>query len=179
MGRGAIIRPGARLNRERGGRIEIGARSVIHPGAMLLSYGGLIRIGEHCSVNPYCVLYGHGGLIIGNHVRIAAHCVIIPANHSIALDGGLISRQPETRRGIRIGNDVWLGAGVRVLDGADIADGCVVAAGAIVRGSLAANAIYAGVPAKLVRMRKSAKEEAKDLANVVSLADRSATVAAP
>jgi acetyltransferase-like isoleucine patch superfamily enzyme len=100
------------------------------------------------------VLYGHGGLFIGDNVRIAAHTVIIPANHGMALDGVPMADQPLSRRGIRIGDDVWIGAGARILDGAEIEDGCVIAAGAVVRGRLAANGIYAGVPARLVRMRE-------------------------
>src|SRR5882724_8499943 len=84
VGRNTIIMPGARVSREHGGSITIGDRSQINPGAMVLSYGGRIRIGENTSVNPYSILYGHGGLDIGNDVRIAAHCVIIPANHGIA-----------------------------------------------------------------------------------------------
>lgn len=154
IGRRAIIMPGAKVSRELGGSIRIGERSVIHPGAMLLSYGGFIRLGANCSVNPYSVLYGHGGLVIGDNVRIAAHCVIVPANHGIALDGGPIASQPLSKRGIRIGNNVWLGAGVRVLDGAVIGDGCVVAAGAVVRGELHPCGIYGGVPARLLGWRK-------------------------
>jgi acetyltransferase-like isoleucine patch superfamily enzyme len=153
VGPRAIVMPGAVLKDDKGGSLEIGAGSVIHRGAMLLPYGGFIRIGRRCSVNPYCVLYGHGGLFIGDHVRIAAHCVIVPANHGIALDAGPIAEQPLTKKGIRIGDDVWIGAGARILDGADIGDGCVVAAGAVVRGRLEPNGIYAGVPARLLRMR--------------------------
>lgn len=154
VGHGAIIMPGARVSRELGGSVRIGERSTIHPGAMLLSYGGFIRLGVNCSVNPYSVLYGHGGLMIGDNVRIAAHCVVIPANHGTALDEGPIAGQPISKRGIRIGDDVWLGAGVRVLDGAVIGDGCVVAAGAVVRGELQSRGIYGGVPARLLGWRK-------------------------
>jgi acetyltransferase-like isoleucine patch superfamily enzyme len=156
IGPHVIVMPGAVLKDDKGGSLTIGAGSVIHRGAMLLPYGGFIRIGRRCSVNPYCVLYGHGGLFVGDNVRIAAHCVIVPANHGIALDGGLIADQPLSKRGIRIGDNVWIGAGVRILDGADIGEGCVVAAGSVVRGRLEPNGIYAGVPAKLVRMRTPA-----------------------
>jgi len=155
VGPRAIIMPGAVLKDDRGGSLTIGEASVIHRGAMLLPYGGFIRIGRFCRVNPYSVLYGHGGLFIGDHVRIAAHTVIVPANHGIALDAGLIADQPLTRKGIRIGDNVWIGAGVRILDGADIGEGCVIGAGAVVRGRLDPNGIYAGVPARLVRMRAS------------------------
>jgi acetyltransferase-like isoleucine patch superfamily enzyme len=179
VGRGAIVMPGARIDREYGGTIDIGARSVIHSGAMLLSYGGFITLGERCSVNPYSVLYGHGGLAIGNDVRIAAPCVIIPANHGIALDGGPISRQPMSKRGIRIGDDVWLGAGVRILDGAAIGAGCVVAAGAVVRGELEPAGIYGGVPARLLGWRKPAAFHLKSIINVRNRAEGPETVAAP
>jgi acetyltransferase-like isoleucine patch superfamily enzyme len=175
VGPGTIIMPGAKVSRELGGSIRIGARSTIHPGAMLLSYGGFIRLGTRCSVNPYSVLYGHGGLSIGDNVRIAAHCVIIPANHGTALDGGPITDQPVSKRGIHIGNDVWLGAGVRVLDGAVIGDGCVVAAGAVVRGELQSCGIYGGVPARLLGWRKS---DAAYLKGILHGADRAETAEA-
>jgi acetyltransferase-like isoleucine patch superfamily enzyme len=152
-GADAIVMRGAVLDREYGGEIDIGPGTVIHRGAMLIPLGGHIRLGYRCRVNPYSILYGHGGLSIGDYVRIAAHCVIVPANHGTALDEGPIAEQPLSKCGIRIGNDVWLGAGVRVLDGAVIGDGCVVAAGAVVRGELAPYGIYAGVPARRVRWR--------------------------
>jgi acetyltransferase-like isoleucine patch superfamily enzyme len=176
--RGVVIMPGARVSRERGGTIRIGARSTIHPGAMLLSYGGFIRLGTRCSVNPYSVLYGHGGLSIGDNVRIAAHCVIIPANHGTALDGGPIADQPMSRRGIHIGSDVWLGAGVRVLDGAVINDGCVVAAGAVVRGELESCGIYGGVPARLLGWRKPNATYLKDIMHGADRAKIAEAVAA-
>lgn len=177
-GSNAIVMRGAVLNREHGGAISLGPGTVVHRGAMLLPYGGFIRLGKRCRVNPYSVLYGHGGLTVGDYVRIAAHCVIVPSNHGIALDGGLIADQPLTKRGVRIGNDVWLGAGVRVLDGAVIGDGCVVAAGAVVRGELGPNGIYAGVPARLVRMREPTTTYLKDHRHDLDSAEIAATVAA-
>lgn len=152
IGSGCRIDRGATVRRISGGRIILGDRVHVHSGAMLLSYGGDIRIGERSSVNPYSILYGHGGLTIGRCVRIAAHCVIIPSNHGIKL-GALIHEQPETRLGIHIEDDVWLGAGARILDGTVIRMGAVVAAGAVARGELQRNGIYGGVPAKLIRER--------------------------
>jgi acetyltransferase-like isoleucine patch superfamily enzyme len=176
-GRGAIVRRGAVMGGDHPGAISLGAGTVVHRGAMLLPYGGFIRLGKRCRVNPYCVLYGHGGLVIGDNVRIAAHTVIIPANHGTALDGGPMGEQPLSRRGIRIGDDVWIGAGARILDGAEIADGCVIAAGAVVRGKLEANGIYAGVPARLVRMRAAAVMDIKRWQDNVDSRDVSKAVA--
>lgn len=51
-----------------------------------------------------------------------------------------------------IGRKVWLGAAVTVLPGVTIGDDAVVGAGAVVTKDVPANAIVAGVPARLIRM---------------------------
>ncbi len=142
----------------RGGNITIGQNTKILQGAILDARGGHITIGDNCSVNPYTILYGKGGLTIGNWVRIAAHCVIVPANHNISDLTRPISRQGSTAVGITIADDVWIGANVTVLDGAVISSGCVIAAGAVVRGDTVANGVYAGVPAKLIKIRGTREE---------------------
>jgi len=153
LGRGCYVHPGARLRIVGGGRIVLGEGCWVGEGAMLLTYGGDIVVGKRTSFNPYCVVYGHGGLRIGDDVRIAAQTVIIPANHGFDDPHVPIGRQPLTKRGIAIENDVWLGAGVQVLDGVTVATGCVVAAGAVVTRSTEPMGVYAGVPTRLLRKR--------------------------
>jgi acetyltransferase-like isoleucine patch superfamily enzyme len=135
------------------GTIEIGNSTSIFPYARLEAYGGAIRIGDHCSVNPFCILYGHGGLTIGSCVRIAAHVVIVPANHSFDDVATPICAQPLTRLGIVIEDDVWIGAGARILDGVRLGRGCVIGAGAVVTKDTRPNGIYGGVPARLIGER--------------------------
>ena len=64
-----------------GGKITIGDNTEILDGCRLWTYGGEINIGNNCSINPYAVIYGNGGCNIGNDVLIAAHSMIVPANH--------------------------------------------------------------------------------------------------
>lgn len=54
---------------------------------------------------------------------------------------------------VRIGNDVWIGAGVTVLNGASIGDGAVIAAGSVVTKPVPPYAVVGGIPAKVLRMR--------------------------
>jgi acetyltransferase-like isoleucine patch superfamily enzyme len=136
-----------------GGSIQIGNRCEIMAGVKILTYGGKIIIGNDCSFNPYCIIYGHGGLKIGNGVRIAAHSIIIPANHHYSDRTQYIMNQGESRLGIEIGNNVWIGANVKILDGVKISDGCVIAAGAVVTKSTLENSVYGGVPARFLKSR--------------------------
>ena len=137
-----------------GGRVTIGKYCELRSGSKLLTYGGNITIGDYCSVNPYTVLYGQGNLTIGNNVRIAAQCIIIPSNHNYSDPDILIREQGLTNLGIIIEDDVWIGCGVRILDGVTIAKGCVIGAGSVVTKSTIPYGIYAGVPAKLIKSRK-------------------------
>lgn len=146
----------SRLRIVGGGSLTIGAHTRIYEGALLLTYGGALELGEYCSVNPYCVLYGLGGLRIGNGVRIATHTVIVPANHTFDEPNTPIRLQPETRQGVVIEDDVWIGAGCRILDGVRIGRGCVVGAGAVVTRSLPERSVAVGVPARVVGQRGDA-----------------------
>ena len=135
------------------GKILIGINSEVHDYSRLMCYGGEISIGENCTVNPFCVLYGHGGLKIGNNTHIATHCVIIPANHKFDQTDKLISEQGETRNGITIGDDVWIGANCVILDGVTIGNGSVIGAGSVVTKNIPPLSVTAGVPAQVIRTR--------------------------
>ncbi len=153
IGEGSAVAPSAVLDGE-SGPIRLGKRNVISPGALLIPYGGSITLGDDCSVNPYCVLYGHGGLQIGNGVRIATHSVIVASNHDISDPETPIFHKSCINKGIRIDDHVWIGAGVKILDGVHIGENSVIAAGAVVSKDVPAHAIVGGVPAKVLRMRK-------------------------
>lgn len=154
IGVGTDISRNVTISTAHGGTIKIGTNCQIGDYSMLLTYGGHISIGNDCSINPFCILYGHGGLNIGNMVRIAAHTVIIPANHSFEDFDVPIMYQPESRKGINIGNDVWIGSGVRLLDGITIGRGSVVAAGSVVTKSVPDFSVVAGVPARVIKSRE-------------------------
>src|SRR5690606_9310173 len=72
-------------------------------------------------------------------------------------------RQPLASRGIVIGNDVWIGSHVVVLDGVTVGDRAVIGAGAVVTKDVPAGAIVGGNPAKVLRWRVPGAKPAGDL----------------
>lgn len=133
--------------------IKIGKNFELYPYTKLSTFDGFIDIGDDCSCHEFCILYGHGGLKIGNNVRIAAHTVIIPANHIFNDLNKPIRLQGETRNGITIEEDVWIGSRVTILDGVTIGKGSVIGAGSVVTRSIPPNSVAFGIPAKVVKKR--------------------------
>ena len=84
---------------------------------------------------------------------IAAHTVVVPANHGFGAVDVPINLQALTKRGISIGDDVWIGSGCRVLEGVRIGDGAVIRAGSVVTKDVDAYGVAYGVPAVVARSR--------------------------
>lgn len=111
-------------------------------------YGLNLRVGRDVFVNHGCTIMDLGGVDIGDEVMIGPNVQIITSGHPL---------DPETRRStivadpIRIGRNVWIGAGATVLGGVTVGDDAVVAAGAVVTKDVPARTLVAGVPAVVVR----------------------------
>ncbi|MBD2176625.1 acyltransferase [Pseudanabaena sp. FACHB-1998] len=153
VGKNITVKLGFSHNKK--GVIHISSKSEICNGVNLECWGGSIYINENVFIGPYSVIYGHGGVKIGKDTLIAMHCRILSSNHTIPDANTRIRSQPDILLPVNIGDDVWLGAGVTVLGGVNIGDGCVVGAGAVVTSDLPAYAIAVGVPAKVIKFRKS------------------------
>lgn len=135
-------------------RISIGARNQIMHGAHFeTGYSGHITIGADSLIGAYAILNGQGGLEIGRNALIAGHCHIIAGNHEHHDTSRPMTEQGFVSKGIVIGEDVWLGAGVNVLDGVHIGRGSVVAAGAVVNRDVEPFTIVGGVPAEPIGQR--------------------------
>ncbi|MBW4486462.1 MAG: acyltransferase [Trichocoleus desertorum ATA4-8-CV12] len=113
-----------------------------------------IEIGEHTVVNPYTCIHGPGSITIGKDCLIASHVGIYANNHIFADPNCKIREQGLTCQGIAIGDDCWLGAGVKVIDGVTIGQGSVIGAGAVVTKDIPPYSIALGVPAKVIGQRQ-------------------------
>ncbi|AHK45162.1 acyltransferase [Ensifer sp. T173] len=141
----------------RGSKYVIGENSVIDSFVKFKPAGGSgdIVIGRNCTINSGCVFYSGHGITIGDNVLIAANCTLAPVNHEFRDKSRPIREQgfQESRGGIVIEDDVWLGANCVLLDGTILRKGCVIAAGSIVRGTVEAYSITGGNPLRTLGYR--------------------------
>ena len=144
--------------------LQLGDRTYIAAGAYLT---GSLRTGRDCSMNAYSVI--RGDVQIGDAVRIGAHTSILGFNHTMTTTEIEFFRQPLESRGIRIGNDVWIGSHVVILDGVTVGDHAVLAAGAVVTKDVSAGSIVGGNPAKLIRSRVAAAPPADAARNALGV----------
>ncbi|MFE5408366.1 DapH/DapD/GlmU-related protein [Microbacterium sp. NPDC056569] len=127
--------------------LRLGDRTYVAAGAYLT---GDLRAGADCSINPYTVIRGR--VTMGDGVRIGAHTSILGFNHSME-SGTPVFRQPLTSKGIEIGDDVWIGSHVVILDGVRVGSHSVLAASAVVTKDVPAGAVVGGNPARFIRWR--------------------------
>lgn len=135
----ARIEPGAIIRDE----VEIGEGAVIMMGA-ILNIG--TAVGEGTMIDMGAVLGGRA--IVGRHSHIGAGTVL----------AGVV--EPPSAKPVTIGDNVLIGANAVVIEGVHVGNGAVVAAGAVVTRDVPENAVVAGVPARIVKM-KDEKTEGK------------------
>jgi len=151
IGKNCFIAPEAKLFAEPGRTIVIGDNCFIAADAVI---HGPVTLGESVSINHHVTMDGGSkGIYIGNNTRIAAYCQLYAFNHGLLAEK-LISSQPIQSIGIHIGEDVWLGANVGIVDGIRIADHAVVGMGSQVTRDVSEYKIVAGNPAKIIGDRR-------------------------
>ena len=133
LSEGVHIHRNTILHTGRGGKINIGAETHIQPRCQVVSFNGPIKIGDRGEIAPHCAFYSY--------------------THGVA-PGLPVRGQPlESKGGITLGNDVWLGFGVIVIDGVHIGNDAIVGAGSVVTKDIPENSIAVGNPARVVKMR--------------------------
>lgn len=136
-----------------GNNVTIARYAILSCTGVIAEMGQGISIGNNSAVGAQSFLGGQGGILIGNDVIMGPQVKIFSENHNYGNREELIRNQGQTRKGVVIGNNCWIGAGVTILDGSEIGDGCVIAAGAVVSGSIPPYSVAMGIPARVHKQR--------------------------
>ncbi len=128
-------------------RLKVKFGTAVHPSAIISSsvtikegtvvmQGAIVqsctRIGKHCIINTGASVDHE--CIIDDFVHVSPHCTLCGNVH--------------------VGEGCWIGAGTTVIPGIQIGEKATVAAGSVVIKDVPANAVVAGVPAKVLRMKE-------------------------
>ena len=144
---GAMFKYGKGLTLGRGCRIDVG------------DDGNALVIGENARIGDYVHINAEKQITIGNNVLMASHVFITDASHGVYT--GICQSKPDSNpsqrelmlKSVKIGNNVWIGEHVVILQGTEIGDGCIIGANSVVPGiSIPSNTIVGGVPAHIIKL---------------------------
>jgi len=133
--------------------IDVGRGVFLGRGTILSCKDGDIAIGDHGNFGFHCEVFSGSTVTVGRHGLFAAQAYLVGGGHEFEREGLAVIDQPRSSHGITLGDNVWLGAGAKVLDGVRIGSDVVVGANAVVTTDLPDGAIAAGVPARVLRHR--------------------------
>jgi acetyltransferase-like isoleucine patch superfamily enzyme len=178
MGRGVIIGAGTQLHHARkialGDRVAVAYRCLLDArgdsnegitigddvtigrNTGLICKNGDIRIGSNVGIGANISIHA----VDGNRIEIGDNVIIAPYTYVGATmyntdrtDIPITLQGPKPLGGVRVEDNVWLGANVIIFDGITIGRDAIVGAGAVVTRDVPPYAVALGVPAKVVKMR--------------------------
>jgi acetyltransferase-like isoleucine patch superfamily enzyme len=150
-----FICPGVQLEIGRNATLHIGRWAWIGHGSKLRVHEGEVRIGAKTVMGQECTISAFQHVSIGRECIIADRVMMIDFDHGVTEVDRPIRLQGIYKRDVHVGHNVWIGYGACVLRGVDVGDNSVVGTSAVVTRSFPENAVLAGVPARVLRMRQA------------------------
>ena len=148
-----MVSPRAEI--EFGPLLTIGRRTQISSFCKIKATDGPIKIGKNVSIATCAFISSHtSGIRIGDDCLIGPNVTIVAGNYRYDRIDTPIRLQGHTSTGIEIENNVLIGAGAVILDGARIRQGVIIAPNSVVSGNTSENVIIQGNPAKVVFTRR-------------------------
>ena len=141
-----------------GGRVDFGRFVWIGDKTKIRCHEGRVEIGEKTVIGQECTISAY------QHVRIGEQCVIADRAMFIDFDHGVVEverpirQQGIYKRDVVVGSNVWIGYGACVLRGVSVGDNSIVGTNSVVTKDVPANAVVAGIPARIIRMREAPEQ---------------------
>jgi acetyltransferase-like isoleucine patch superfamily enzyme len=150
-----FICPGVHLEIGRGATLSIGRWAWIGHGSKIRVHEGEVSIGSKTVMGQECTISAYRRVSIGRECIVADRVMLIDFDHGVIEVDRPIREQGIYKRDVRVGHNVWIGYGACVLRGVTIGDNCVVGTSSVVTKDVPDNAIVAGAPARVIRMREA------------------------
>jgi len=138
--------------------ISIGKGVFIGRNTILSCKNGDIEIDDRANIGFNCEIFSGGHVRLGKNTLVAAYTYLVGGDHLHDRVDIPVLDQGRVARGIEVDDNVWLGAHVVVTDGARVGRDAIIGAGAVVRGEIPPFQVAAGVPAKVIRDRRTGQD---------------------
>lgn len=139
----------------RNATLRIGRWAWIGHGTKIRVHEGEVSIGAKTVMGQECTISAFQHVSIGRECILADRVMLIDFDHGVTEVERPIRLQGIYKRDVRVGSNVWIGYGACVLRGVSIGDNSIVGTSAVVTQSFPPDAVLAGVPARVLRMRES------------------------
>ena len=151
---------GRRLELEiaKGGRVEFGRFVWIGDRTKIRCHEGVVEIGAKTVMGQECTISAYQRVRIGEQCVIADRAMFIDFDHGVVEVERPIRVQGIYKRDVEVGNNVWIGYGACILRGVRVGDNAIVGTNSVVTRDVPANAVVAGIPARVIRMREAPSE---------------------
>ena len=146
---------GLELQIARRGRVELGRFVWIGHGSKIRCHQGVVEIGAKTVLGQECTISAYERVRIGEQCVIADRAMFIDFDHGVVEVERPIRLQGIYTRPVEVGSNVWVGYGACILRGVRVGDNSIIGTNCVVTKDVPANAVVAGVPARIVRMREA------------------------
>jgi acetyltransferase-like isoleucine patch superfamily enzyme len=150
-----FICPGVKLEIGRAATLRVGRWAWIGHGCKIRVHEGEVSIGAKTVIGQECTISAFQHVSIGRECILADRVMLIDFDHGVTEVERPIRLQGIYKRDVNIGHNVWIGYGACVLRGVGIGENSIVGTSSVVTKDFPANAVIAGVPARLIRMRQA------------------------
>jgi acetyltransferase-like isoleucine patch superfamily enzyme len=154
----AFVCPGVTLEIGKDAVVHLGRWSWIGHGSKIRAHEGEVRIGAKSVLGQECTVSSFQHVSIGRECIVADRVMLIDFDHGVVEVERPIRHQGIYKRDVRVGNNVWIGYGAAFLRGVTVGDNAVIGTYTVVNKDVPANAVVAGVPVRLLRMREAPRQ---------------------
>ena len=149
----AFVGPGVTFEIGREATVHLGRWSWIGHGCKIRAHEGEVRIGAKSVLGQECTISAFQHVSIGRECIVADRVMLIDFDHGVVETERPIREQGIYKRDVRVGHNCWIGYGACILRGARVGDNVIIGTSSVVTKDVADNAVVAGAPARLLRMR--------------------------